>query len=391
MKIVKLEAFPVRVPYRHVEQSSVVARAGVTDVVVKLTADNGLVGWGETTRAADAAGIDSAVKAMAPVVLGRDPWEREPIQKDVYVLGLWNFQPMTANFAYAGIDMAMWDLCGKQAGQPLYRLLGGALREMVDYFYYLHWGDAAEIEAQAKEGLARGYTVFYLKVGADAAAEAAMLGALRRTIGASRKIRIDANMAWSVPEAARILADWHARFDIDFVEAPVEIDPVENMLELKRRVDVPLCANEGLWRAADAYRLIKSRCCDYLCFSPYWVGSIGRFHALAWAAHLEGLLVCKHTHGELGLAAAAGQHLMLAAPNAAIGNQQTAQMMEDDILAERLPISDGARWGRIEGPGLGVSVDEAKLKHYHEAYRNEGEFPPYGDRFSVERHTASAE
>ena len=385
MKIVKFESFPVRVPYRHVEKSSVIARSGVTDVIVKLTADNGLIGWGETTRAADTAGIDSAVKTMAPVILRRDPWDREAIQRDLYVAGLWNFQAMTGNFAYAGIDMAMWDLCGKQAREPLYRLLGGALRDEVDYFYYLHWGDASEIEAQVTAGIARGYSVFYLKVGVDTAAETAMLEALRRAIGPTRKIRIDANMAWSVPEAARILADWHERFDIDFVEAPVEIDPVENMLELKRRVSVPLCANEGLWRAADAYRVIKSRCCDYLCFSPYWVGSIGRFHALAWTAHLEGLLVCKHTHGELGLAAAAGQHLMLAAPNATTGHQQTAQMMEDDILVERLPIIDSPRWGRIDAPGLGVTVDEAKLARYHEAYRAHGEFPPYGDRFPVSR------
>ena len=384
MKIVKFEEFPVRVPYRHVEKSSVITRSGVTDVIVKLTADNGLIGWGETTRAADAAGIESAVKAMAPVVLGRDPWDREAIQRDLYVAGLWNFQAMTGNFAYAGIDMAMWDLCGKQAGEPLYRLLGGALREEVDYFYYLHWGDAAEIEAQAKAGVSRGYTVFYLKVGVDTAAETAMLEALRRAIGPSRKIRIDANMAWSVPEAAGILGDWHERFDLDFVEAPVDIDPVENMLELRRRVSVPLCANEGLWRAADAYRVIKSRCCDYLCFSPYWVGSIGRFQALCWTAHLEGLQVCKHTHGELGLAAAAGQHLMLAAPNATLGHQQTAQMMEDDILVERVPVTDGPRWGRIDAPGLGVTVDEAKLARYHEAYRAHGEFPPYGDRFPIE-------
>ena len=139
-----------------------------------------------------------------------------------------------ASRANAGIDMAMWDLCGKQAREPLYRLLGGALRDEVDYFYYLHWGDAAEIESQATAGVARGYGVFYLKVGVDTAAETAMLDALRRAIGPKRKIRIDANMAWSVPDAARILADWHERFDIDFVEAPVDIDPVENMLELQR-------------------------------------------------------------------------------------------------------------------------------------------------------------
>jgi len=385
MKIAKLEIFPVRVPYKRVEMSSLIARGGVADVVVKLSADNGLVGWGETTRAADVPGIESAVKAMAPLIVGRDPWDKEAIHRDVYVSGLWEFQPMTGNFAFAGIDMALWDLCGKECDQPLYRLFGGALRDSVDYFYYMHWGSEAEIAAQSRDGVARGYTVFYIKVGVDTAAEDRMLGALRQAIGPARKIRIDVNQAWSIPQAVRTLNDWHDRFDIDFVEAPVNIDPVENMLEVKRRIVPSLCVNEGLWRQADALRVIKSRCADYLCFSPYWVGSLRRFNTLVHSAHMEGWLVCKHTHGELGLTAAAGQHLMLAAPNACDGHQQTAQVMEDDILTERIPIADGPSWGRIDGPGLGVEVDEDKLMAYHEAYRRHGEFPPYGDRFKRDR------
>ena len=59
------------------------------------------------------------------------------------------------------------------------------------------------------------------------------------------------------------------------------IDPVELMLDLKRRVPVPLCVNEGLWREADAYRIIDSRCGDYFCFSPYWVGTLRRFQRSA--------------------------------------------------------------------------------------------------------------
>ena len=380
MKIVELEAFPTRVPYKHPELSSVVARGGVTDVIVKLTADNGIVGWGECTRAADAAGIDSAVRAMTPFVLGRDPWDKEAIMRDLYVPALWEFQPMTGNFAYAGIDMALWDICGKACGQPLYRLFGGALREEVNYFYYMAWGDEASIEAQGRDGIARGYTVFYLKVGVDFEAETAMLETLRRTIGPARKIRIDVNQAWSMPEAVHRLTAWHEAFDLDFVEAPVSIDPIENFLELKGRVTVPLCVNEGLWRTADAYRIIKSRCADYLCFSSYWVGSLTRFHALVNVAHMEGWLVCKHTHGELGLTAAAGQHMMLAAPNACDGHQQTAQIMADDIVSQPLPIAEGPNWGRIEGPGLGVTVDEDKLMTCHEAYLSQGEFLPYGDR-----------
>jgi L-alanine-DL-glutamate epimerase-like enolase superfamily enzyme len=114
--------------------------------------------------------------------------------------------------------------------------------------------------------------------------------------------------------------------------------------------------------------------------SPYWVGSIRRFMMLCHLAHAHGIQVCKHTHGEFGLAAAAGQHLMLAAPNACLGHQQTAQMMADDILAERLPIADGPTWGRIEAPGLGVTVDEGKVAEYHARYVKDGAFMPYGAR-----------
>ncbi len=383
MRIEQIEIWPVRVPYTHAELSSLVARDGVTDVIVRLTADNGLQGWGECTRAADAAGIACAVAAMRPIAQGRDPFDMEAIARDVFVAGAWQFQPMTGNFAFAGIDMALWDLCAKACGQPLYRLFGGAVRERVDYFCYLNWGSPEAVAGQCRDGVERGYTVFYLKVGVDAAAEEAMLAAIRRTIGPHRKIRIDANQAWTVPEATRLLTDWHERFEINFVEAPVPIDPVELMQDLKRRVPVPLCVNEGLWREADAYRIIDSRCGDFLCFSSYWVGTLRRFQSLCHAAQAKGWQVCKHTHGELGLAAAAGQHLMLTLPNATDGHQQTAQFMAGDILTEPLPIATGPTWGRIEAPGLGVEVDEQKLAHYHQAFLAHGDFPPYSTRFEA--------
>jgi L-alanine-DL-glutamate epimerase-like enolase superfamily enzyme len=382
MKVAKLETFTVRVPYKRVESSSLINRGGITDVLVKITADNGLVGWGECTRAADTAGIESAVKNMAPLVIGRDPWDKEAIHRDLGIFAVWAFQPMTGNFAFGGIDMALWDLCGKECGQPLYRLFGGAMREEVDYFYYMEWGTPEEIDRQGRDGAQRGYRAYYIKAGVDERKEEAMLEALRSAIGPEGRIRIDVNQAWTMPQAVRLLERWHERYVLDFVEAPVRIDPVENMLDLRGRVSVPLCVNEGLWREADAYRLIKSRCGDFLCFSQYWVGSLGRWHTLNHMSHMEGWQVCKHTHGELGLTAAAGHHVMLAAPNAALGSQQTAQMMEDDILTERLPIADGPLWGRIDRPGLGVDVDEDKVRRYHEAYLQHGEFPTYAGKLA---------
>src|SRR5262249_21472950 len=209
MKVVKLEAIPVRIAYSRVEASSLIARGGIADVLVKITTDDGLVGWGECTRAADVPGIESAVKAMAPLVVGRDPWDKEAIHRELAIPALWAFQPMTGNFAYAGIDMALWDVCGKVWGQPLYRLFGGAMREEVDYFYYMEWGSPKEIERQAKDGVRRGYRAYYIKAGVDEKKEEAMLEALRAGIGREGLIRIDVNQAWNLPQAVRLLKRWH--------------------------------------------------------------------------------------------------------------------------------------------------------------------------------------
>lgn len=377
MKIVALETTIVSVPYTHYEVSSRVYRGGVTDVLVKLTADNGLVGWGECCSGADVASVEQAVRAATPFVLDRDPWQSEAIARDYFQTGLWDFRPMTGHFAFAGIDMALWDLCGKACGQPLYRLFGGALREEVDYFYYLAQGSPEEIARQGAAGVERGYTCFYLKVGLDSAAEGQMLAALRRAIGPERKIRIDANMAWSVPQAVKLLTVWDAAYDLDFCEAPVRAEPVAAMQEVRARVPVALCVNEGLGRPVDVLHQLRSRTGDVLCFSSYWVGTLQRFLTLSRVAALDGWGVVKHTHGELGIAAAAGQHVMLSIPNAWEGVQQTAAMMVDDILTARLPIADGPRWGRSEAPGLGIEVDEDKVRHYHAAYQRDGQFLPY--------------
>ncbi len=377
MKIVGVETIPVSVPYRQVERSFRVQRGGVSDVIVKLTTDTGLVGWGESCSGADTASVEAAIRAMAPFVIGRDPWNSEAIARDVYKTGLWDYRLGTGNFAFAGIDMAIWDLCGKDCGQPLYRLFGGAMRSEVDYFYYLTVGTPEEVAEQCREGVARGYGCFYLKVGVDAASEEAMLAATRSTIGPERKIRIDANEAWSLAEASRLLTRWNEFFGIDFAEAPVKAFPHFLMQNLRRTTPVALCANEGLGSEVDVLRTIAGEAVDVLCFSSYWVGSLRRFHTLAHLAHLHGIGVCKHTHGELGLAAAAAHHIMLTLPNTVDGCQQTAAIMAEDILSDPLPIAAGPRWGIPDGPGLGVEVDENKLRRFHEAYRRDGQFLPY--------------
>lgn len=376
MTIVKLEFTPASIPYKHREVSSQVRRDGVSDIVVRAEADNGLVGWGESCSGADLESVLAALHAMKPFVLGRNPWESERIRAELWHRGIWSFRKATASFAYAGIDMALWDICGKACGQPLFNLFGGRVRETVNYFYYLAQAPRQEIAAQCRDGLSKGFHVFYLKAGIDIERELEMVGAIRETGGARIKIRLDANGAWTVNEALRNLARLDA-YGIDFIEQPVMQDPPEGMREVRSRCRTAVCANEGLWTAEDAYRQMKSRTADVYCFSPYWVGSLALFQRLSFVAHCEGLQVVKHTHGEFGIAAAAAQHVLLTLPNLADGNQQTAYMMEGDVVWGRIPIAGGPDWGVPQGAGLGVEVDPEQLGCYHELYRQRGQFLPY--------------
>jgi len=376
MKVASIDTFIVSVPYKRREVSAVVARDGVTDVLVKITTDDGLVGWGEACSGADVVSVDAALQAMKPFVLGRDPWNGDAMQAECFEHGLWAFRPMTGNFAWAGIDMALLDICGKAAGQPLYRFFGGLRRSQVSYFYYLARSNDDDLMQQCQEGLAAGYKVFYLKVAVDWAQDHHMVATVRRALGAQPRLRLDANGAWSVPDALHHMGVL-AQYDIDFIEAPVRDHPLRQMQEVRARLPMPVCCNEGLWTEADAYARILGRVADVYCFSPYWVGSLGAFHRLAHVAHMEGLQVVKHTHGELGLAAAACHHVLLTLPNIVTGHQQTGQHLEYDIVREPLPINTGPLWGVPEGTGLCVEIDDDALERAADNFRREGQYLPY--------------
>ena len=368
-----LETFIVNVPFTDPAMGS--GRGGATQVIVKLTCDNGLVGWGESAgQLSNATAIEAMIRHAAPLVVGRDPWDKEAIAADFFRRGTAHRWTQRANFAYIGIDHALWDLCGKDCGKPVYQLLGGALREEVDHCFLLIPGTPKSIERQAKKAVRRGYGVFYLPCGRDTDNERRMLETLRSTLGPEGRIRIDVNERWTIHQAIRLLVEWDREFHIEFCEAPVPHDRPQGTAEVRQRVPCAIAVNECLDSETQVLELVRARCADVYCFAPYWVGTMRRFVTLSHLVALEGMHVAKHTSGELGLSAAAGQHAALCAPGLIDGNQQTAADLADDILTEPLPIASGPKWGRIEMPGLGVEVDEDKLARFHEAFVRDGQY-----------------
>jgi glucarate dehydratase len=376
MKIARIEVVGANVAYQHREVSSQVERDGVTAGVIRMESDNGLIGWGEACSGADMASVLATVRAMAPFVLGGDPWRAEEMKRDAWHRGLWQFREPTGNFAWAGLDMAMLDLCGQHAGVPVHALLGGRVRESVDYFWYLSGDDLEGLLAYAKVGLSRGYRTFYLKVGRNIDDDLERVFAVRAVIGDECNLRLDVNGAWSMIEARRnlsLLEDAH----LDFIEQPVRQVPLELIGELRHMVKVPVAANEGLWSEEQARVRIEAHVADVYCFSPYWVGSLRGFQRLGFSVYDHGGQVCKHTHGELAIAATAAHHVMLTLPAIVQGNQQTTAHMVGDVVAEPLPIATGPTWGAPTVPGLGVLVDDAALGAAAQDYERDGQFLPY--------------
>jgi glucarate dehydratase len=313
---------------------------------------------------------------MAPFVLGADPWRAEKMKREAWHHGLWQFREPTGNFAWAGLDMAMTDLCGKEAGVAAHALLGGALRDSVDYFWYVSGEDLGEMMHHASVGLARGYRTFYLKVGRDDQADLARVYALRERIGETAKLRIDANGSWTFAHARRMLELLHDA-QLDFVEQPVRQVPRDLLGDLRQVVRTPVAANEGLWSEEQARERIEDRVADVYCFSPFWVGSLRGFQRLGYLAYDHGGVVCKHTHGEFGIAAMAAHHVMLTLPAIVEGNQQTGAHMVGDLVKGRLPLRDGPTWGVPSGPGLGIEIDEDSFTGAEEAYQRDGQFWPF--------------
>ena len=85
-------------------------RSGVSDIIIQITTDNGFVGWGEATRTASAKVIFEALESMNPILLNSNPWQNLENENNIYYKTPWHWSPITANLAYGGIDMALWDI-----------------------------------------------------------------------------------------------------------------------------------------------------------------------------------------------------------------------------------------------------------------------------------------
>jgi glucarate dehydratase len=376
MKIVDMKvrcvAIPTNAQLRH---NTGVHPGYFMRTILELVTDEGLVGLGEV-GGGDQRG---ALLKLKPRVVGIDPFHLEQIKlrtlRSVYYAS-------NARL-YAAIEMACLDIQGKALGRPLCDLLGGAVRDRISFIAYLFWrydrpggGHDAHPEDMADhcqhlhETL--GVNAMKLKAGVlTPEVEARAVELCRDRMGPDFALRIDPNGVWSVPTAIRIGQRLEA-VRLEYFEDPAW--GLEGNAAVRRAVRMPIATNMYPAKFDDLGPSIRMGAVDIVLTDiHYWEGPRG-VKDLAAVCRTFGLGVAMHSGVEFGVELAAMLHTAASIPEMTVAGDAHYHYLTDDIIEGGLMRYEGGSIRVPTGPGLGVTLDEDKMKRYAAHYEAKGDY-----------------
>jgi galactonate dehydratase len=362
---------------------SVVVNAQMRNwVFVKVETDqDGLYGWGEASLEWKTRAVSGAVEDLAPMLIGEDPTRIEHLYQKMYRQSFWRVGVIGLS-AISGIEQALWDILGKSVGQPVYKLLGGAVRDRVRMYTHLGGGDMKSVyEAQsddvqkmvdlALEVVARGYSAVKvlltpptesLSTNAEYHHAETRMAALRTALGPDIDIMVDCHgrhFPANAVEFCRVLAPYKPFF----VEEPVPPENVDAMAEVKRLSPVPIATGERRVTRYEFREIFEKQACHVI--QPDLCHCGGIWEAKKIAAMAETYYMGVAPHNPLGpVANAAALHFALSTPNFLIQEDMLSDVpWRWDVVKHDLK-TEGGYWLPCDKPGLGVEVhEEAAKKH----------------------------
>jgi galactonate dehydratase len=343
-------------------------------VFVKVSTDEGLVGWGEASLEWKTRAVVGAVDDLAPLVVGEDPLRIEHLWQAMFRQQFFKGGIVTMS-AVSGIDQALHDVKAKALGVPLYELLGGRVRDRVRLYDHLGGGDSqavydeatpASFAERARESVADGLTALKILAvppsrpleGMAAIRQAeALMGAVRDAVGDDVDVMVDLH-GRTTPAAAIQFGHALAPFRPWFLEEPVQPGNVDALVEVARALPIPIATGERLVTRWEFREVLEKRACAVIQPDVCHCGGVAELRRIA--AHAETCFVSVAPHNPLGpIATAVNVHLALATPNFLIQEVMRADVpWRDEVVDAPLEIVDGHVLPPTR-PGIGVDVDEA--------------------------------
>jgi L-alanine-DL-glutamate epimerase-like enolase superfamily enzyme len=376
MKITAVTASWIRVPIP-------VERAHVSDFgrndsfnmgLVEIETDAGITGLGEAKAAVgnlgNYAGIVATIREeLTPALLGRDPRDIAAIWETLYsgtrahyALREGRTFPTIGRrgitlSALSGIDVALWDILGKSLGQPLWRLLGGRVRDRVPAYASGGWAPVGKIGAQLGQYVERGHRAVKMRVGLQDRSvddSAARVREVREALGPDVGIMVDAHGTWSVREAQRFARKVEA-CDLAWLEEPVSPDNLAGQAEVRAATDIPIAAGESEQTRFAFREMIDARAVDICQPDVAIAGGITETLRICALAAAHGLTVAPHLWGS-AILFASGLHLAVSTPCVTLLEFSRGENpLLNELVEESFALEDGHVLAP-EGPGLGVTL-----------------------------------
>jgi glucarate dehydratase len=264
---------------------------------------------------------------------------------------------------------------------PLHQFFGGAVRDRVDYYWYITALDRtpAGVRKQAREGVNKGFKTVYMKIGFDIDDDIALIREIRDEVGPKAGIRVDPNEGWSVFDARRALRQLE-ELNLEYVEEPINMNDLADIGRLRRSTSTRIGSNQSSWFAHNVRDVLVQQAADVIATDPHQLGSLSVFHDVARMCEIFGVPINKHAFGDLGITTAASLHVLATIGGKQLPHQQYVQVMEHDLLAEPLVFRNGSLEVSNK-PGIGVELDHEAVAHYSELYKKYGEFEGYSPGF----------
>lgn len=373
MKITAIKATPLFCAFKQAYHWAQGVNYGAPVILIEVKTDAGITGIGESVASPMIAPVLSIIENAIPHFIGRSAYEGNRIIWDYYQYGFnskgTGSAPRYFSQALAGIELALWDAIGKAAKLPLHKLLGGSVRDKVEYFGFLQGNTPAELSAHAEELMKAGFKVLYVKVGRGAELDIAICAEVRKAVGNKIRLRLDANEVWDIL-TARQMFEALKRYNPEFIEQPVPgRTGSEGLSRLRAVTNIPIAADQSAYSADDIFELCRNRAADVIVLGLHETCGVTRFNKAAAVAEAANTNICLHGVFETGITTCASNQVAATLRNMDDGNQIMCQLLAEDIVEKpsltpingALPISNE--------PGLGFELNRDAVERAAEAHR----------------------
>jgi L-alanine-DL-glutamate epimerase-like enolase superfamily enzyme len=369
MKIVEIKAAGLRGATPEGGWANEIKPTDCVHTLITVLTDEGVTGWGSVFS--NDALVEAALRVLEPLYRGENPLEPERVSEKLHAHTFWLGRGGTLTHTISGIDIAMWDILGKYANQPVGRLLGGRYREKVRPYASLLMREPGALSEELRAIRAQGFQSFKIGWGPfgrhSNAMDEQIIRAAREAVGSEAMLMVDAGASdafWHQGyKWAQRTAQMLSEYGVYWFEEPLLPDNLRDYVLLRQNSPLPIAGGEVFTRRQSFVPWLQGGAFDIVQPDVTKVGGISEERRIAWMAEENGVRFIPHGwNTALGLAA--DLQLASAIKNTDLVEYLTGSPFIDDLVETKWELDPEGKLAIPDRPGLGISLNLDAVEKY---------------------------